>query len=54
MDPNWFKAVAPRSAARFRDAVNRNIYLKRVIQFNSLGAAGLLSAGAGSEDQDDQ
>jgi hypothetical protein len=54
MDPNWFKAVAPRSAARFRAEVNRNKYLKRVIQFNSLGAAGLLSAGAGSKDQDDQ
>jgi hypothetical protein len=54
MDPNWFKAVAPRSAARFRDAVNRNVFLKRVIQFNSLGAAGLLSTGAGSNDQDDQ
>src|SRR5579871_1107772 len=42
-DPNWFKAVAPRSAARFRAEVNRNRYLKHIIQFNSLGAAGLLS-----------
>jgi hypothetical protein len=54
MNPNWFKAVAPRSAARFRADVNRNKYLKHVIQFNSLGAAGLLSAAAGSKDQDDQ
>jgi hypothetical protein len=54
MNPNWFKAVAPRSAARFRAAVNKDKYLKHIIQFNSLGAAGLLSAGAGSEDQDDQ
>jgi hypothetical protein len=53
MDPNWFKAVAPRSATRFRAEVNRNKYLKHIIQFNSLGAAGLLSAGAGSKDQDD-
>jgi hypothetical protein len=54
MNPNWFKAVAPRAAARFRDAVNRNQYLKHIIQFNSLGAAGLLSAGAGSKNQDDK
>jgi hypothetical protein len=54
MNPNWFKAAAPRSAARFRADVNRNKYLKHVIQFNSLGAAGLLSAAAGSKDQDDQ
>ena len=53
-DPNWFKAMAPRSAARFRAAVNKNKYLKHVIQFNSLGAAGLLSAGAGRGDQNDQ
>jgi hypothetical protein len=53
-NPNWFKAVAPRSAARFRAAVNKNKYLKHVIQFNSLGAAGLLSAGAGRGDQNNQ
>lgn len=50
MSPNWFKAVAPKSAARFRAAVNKNKYLKHVIQFNSLGAAGLLSAGRDDED----
>jgi hypothetical protein len=54
MNPNWFKAVAPRAAARFRAEVNKNKHLKPTIQFNSLGAAGLLSAGAGSKDQDDQ
>jgi hypothetical protein len=54
MSPNWFKAVAPRSAAKFRAAVNNNKYLKHVIQFNSLGAAGLLSAGAGRGNEDDQ
>jgi hypothetical protein len=54
INPNWFKAIAPRAAARFRAEVNKNKYLMRVIQFNSLGAAGLLSAGAGSKDQDDQ
>jgi hypothetical protein len=54
MNPNWFKAVAPVSATRFRAEVNRNKNLKRIIQFNSLGAAGLLSAGADRKDQDDQ
>jgi hypothetical protein len=51
MNPNWFKAVAPYSAARFRDAVNRNSYLKHIIQFNSLGAAGLIGAGLAGKDR---
>jgi hypothetical protein len=55
MNPNWFKAVAPRAAARFRAEVNKNKHLKRIIQFNSLGAAGLAGAGAaGGRDQDDR
>jgi hypothetical protein len=52
MNPNWFKAVAPRSAAKFRAAVNNNRWLKHVIQFNSLGAAGLAGAGLGGGDRD--
>jgi hypothetical protein len=55
MNPNWFKAVAPRAAARFRAEVNKNKHLKRVIQFNSLGAAGLLSAaGLAGQKRDEQ
>ncbi len=50
-NPNWFKAVAPMAAARFRDAVNRNKHLKRVVQFNSLGAAGLIGAGLAGQDR---
>jgi hypothetical protein len=53
-DPNWFKVAAPKSAAKFRAAVNKNRWLKNVIQFNSLDAAGLLSAGLGTGDQNDQ
>jgi hypothetical protein len=51
-NPNYFKMVAPRTAAKIREAVNRRLYLKRVIQFNSLGAAGL--AGAGNQDRNDE
>jgi hypothetical protein len=59
-NPNYFKAAAPRSAAKLREAVNTNKYLKRVIQLNSLGAAGIVGAGAagthtaGTRDEDDQ
>jgi hypothetical protein len=45
-NPNYFKAAAPRSAAKLREAVNNNKYLKRVIQLNSLGAAGIAGAAA--------
>ncbi len=51
-NPNYFKMVAPRTAAKIREAVNRRLSLKRVIQFNSLGAAGL--AGAGNQDRNDE
>jgi len=44
-DPNYFKTVAPRTATRIRAAVNENLILRRVIQFNSLLAAGLIGAG---------
>jgi hypothetical protein len=54
-NPNYFKAAAPRSAARIREAVNKDKWLKRIIQFNSLGAAGVVGAGAaGSHDEDGQ
>jgi hypothetical protein len=45
--------VAPRTAARIREAVNGNRYLKKIIQFNSLGAAALIGAGSGGQDQDE-
>jgi hypothetical protein len=52
-NPNYFKAAAPRSAAKLREAVNNNKYLKRIIQFNSLGAAGIMGAAA-TRDEDGQ
>jgi hypothetical protein len=54
-NPNYFKAAAPRSAAKIRAAVNKDRWLKRIIQVNSLGAAGVVGAGAaGSHGEDDQ
>jgi len=53
-NPNYFKTVAPKAAATFRAAVNKNALLKKVIQLNSLGAIGLAGAGIRSQDQDDQ
>jgi hypothetical protein len=53
-NPNYFKKVAPKAAAKFRAAVNKNALLKKVIQLNSLGAIGLAGAGIRSQDQDDQ
>ena len=54
-NPNYFKAAAPRSAAKLRQAVNTNKYLRRVVQLNSLGAAGIAGAGAaGTHDEDGQ
>jgi hypothetical protein len=54
IDPNYFKTVAPKSAAKFRAFVNISPYLRDAIQFNSLLAAGLIGAGARSQDRDDQ
>jgi hypothetical protein len=53
-NPNYFKMMAPKSAAKIREAVNKNPHLKRVIQFNSLLAAGLIGAGARNQDEDDR
>jgi hypothetical protein len=53
-DPNYFKTAAPKTAAKFRAAVNANPYLQRAIQLNSLGALGLIGAGIRSQDRDDQ
>jgi hypothetical protein len=53
-NPNYFKTVAPKAAAKFRAAVNESPFLKEVIQLNSLGAIGLMGAGIRSQDRNDQ
>ncbi len=53
-NPNYFKTVAPTAAAKIRKAVNENPYLKDAIQFNSLGAIGLIGTGVRGQDRDDQ
>src|SRR5215472_1249352 len=50
-NPNYFKTIAPKTAAKIRAAVNDHPRLKRAIQFNSLGAAGLIGAGADDRDE---
>ncbi len=54
IDPNYFKTAAPKTAAKFRKAVAESPYLEHAIQFNSLGAIGLIGAGVHSQDRDDQ
>lgn len=41
VDPNYIKTVAPKTAARIREYVNKNPQLKDIIQFNSLAGVGL-------------
>jgi hypothetical protein len=53
-NPNYFKAAAPRSAAKFRAAVNDDPWIKHVIQLNSLGAAGIAGAAAAGRRDDDE
>ena len=53
-NPNYFKTVAPQTAAKIRAAVNDNPRLKKIIQFNSLGAAGLIGTGVRNQDENDQ
>jgi hypothetical protein len=53
-DPNYFKTAAPKAAAKIRQAVAESPYLRRAIQFNSLGAIGMIGAGVRSQDRDDQ
>jgi hypothetical protein len=54
VNPNYFKTVAPKTAAIIRASVNESPALKRVIQLNSLLAAGLVGAGSGKKDDDSQ
>ncbi|KQS79043.1 hypothetical protein ASG25_10680 [Rhizobium sp. Leaf384] len=44
-DPNYIKTVAPETASRIRQCVNDNPRLRDIIQFNSVGAAGVLANG---------
>ncbi len=44
-DPNYFKTVAPDAAARIRAHVNDHPLLKDIIQFNGVGAAGVVANG---------
>ncbi|MDM8346438.1 hypothetical protein P8H26_13650 [Pseudochrobactrum sp. sp1633] len=39
-NPNYFKTVAPKTAASIREYVNTHPKLKNIIQFNSVAAAG--------------
>lgn len=40
-DPNYFKSVAPKLAARIREYLNNNPNTKKIVQFNSAGGVGL-------------
>jgi hypothetical protein len=53
-DPNYFKTVAPKTAARIRKVVNEHPYIRHALQFNSLGPIGLAGAGIRHQDRDDQ
>lgn len=41
LDPNYAKSLMPRTAARIREYVNSHPELSKIIQFNSLAAAGI-------------
>ena len=52
-DPNYFKTVAPKTAAAIRAAVNAHPELSKIIQFNNLAPAAIgLGVVAGQNDQD--
>jgi len=53
-NPNYFKTVAPKTAAKIRAEVNANPHLKSAIQFNSLAAAALIGAGVRDQNDDNQ
>jgi len=52
VDPNAMKTIAPKLAARIREAVNAHPTLSKAVQFNSGAGAGLLGAGMLSEDDE--
>ena len=43
-DPNYIKSVAPKTAKRIREAVNKHPVLSKVVQFNAVG--GVVATGA--------
>jgi len=45
-NPNYFKTVAPKTAAAIRDAVYRNKTLRKVLQFNTVVGAAAIGSGA--------
>jgi len=49
VDPNYLKAVAPKTAARIRDYVNANPRLAATIQFNAGSPFGLLTLDTGDQ-----
>ncbi|WP_162919016.1 hypothetical protein [Taklimakanibacter deserti] len=51
VDPNYFKTIAPKTAARIREYVYRYPELRKIIQFNSLAAAGAGLALMGQSDE---
>jgi hypothetical protein len=52
LDPNYFKTVAPNTAAAIRAMVNSHPQLSKWIQFNSLGGIAALRGGMGSTPDD--
>jgi len=52
-NPNYFKGVAPETAKRIREAVNKNPMLNKVIQFNGMGGL-MIGANKLMGDQDGQ
>jgi hypothetical protein len=51
-DPNYFKEVAPKSAAAFRALVNSHPWLSKLIQLNSLGGLAVLGGAKGTPDDE--
>jgi hypothetical protein len=49
-DPNYLKTVAPKTAARIREAVNTHPTLSKIIQFNAI--AGTTGAAMPEADPD--
>ena len=52
-NPNYFKTVAPKTAISIRSLVNNSPILRKIIQFNSLTAAGLMGAGSARDPNKD-
>ncbi len=46
-NPNYLKTVAPKTAERIREYVNKHPHVSKIIQFNAL--AGVIVSGGDSE-----